>query len=509
MLLTLLSSFVLSYAVIKWLNKFNFFKHENYKLNLITLGLITSIGSLASYGLGPQTLSYNHYTLIFGNVFLALILLISVNITNKKRIFILSAILGVILAFQFYVKAPNSLLFFLTYLITQFFHFKTIKNYFFVNLVIVLLSVIATITLISLPLTPIYFIKDYYNELSILSQSTAHNIWDLVGNYIFGCKDIWQYHLSNYKYTLLILTFCLVLLLQKQYNWLFNIANIIFIGVFLSLMYILYEKEYFVSGIKHIGTQTVVYIIMVFLITIILVSNWLLQQKRKFSFQFTEKCFIVILFLFFPIICALGSTNFIHIQIIFHLSTWFILAFICFLYVKTINPNFNILLLLLLFAFVIKSCLNVYTATVTEPYRVNGTLYTQTEPLYIKTTNETIYIDKDLKNNLTLLANSISASKPLAFCTSTELMGLAYVFDKKLIGYGIYPCSSKSANQYICQAFNKSELTKDKIYFLLSLAEEKCLDYPCFVKKNRGEKLFSIPWTNIGNDSLFVYSRIK
>lgn len=152
--------------------------------------------------------------------------------------------------------------------------------------------------------------------------------------------------------------------------------------------------------------------------------------------------------------------------------------------------------------------MGVYYAVVIEPYRINGNLYSQTEPLFISSSNETIYIDKELKSNLSIMSKIINKEKPNFLYSSSELFGLAYIFNKNLPGYGGFDCNVKESNKFICDAFNTSKLKKGKILFTLANNENKCNSFTCFQTIGFNKKTLSIKRNVNSNDSLHFYIKI-
>lgn len=156
---------------------------------------------------------------------------------------------------------------------------------------------------------------------------------------------------------------------------------------------------------------------------------------------------------------------------------------------------------------IVKSTNDVWAGLVIDPYRVKGPLWEQTEALKIPSANETIFIDKELMKTIMKLQQSITEHKPDAFFVSSDVNGLCYVFNKKLIAYGWTDCSSVS-KEFICESYNESALKeKNKIYFILNSSANSCNIFDCLFDNKIQSKLLAVPWNNNSNDSLFVYER--
>ncbi|MDP1744290.1 MAG: hypothetical protein Q8L90_01860, partial [Bacteroidota bacterium] len=166
--------------------------------------------------------------------------------------------------------------------------------------------------------------------------------------------------------------------------------------------------------------------------------------------------------------------------------------------------NLNISISILLITLAVKSTFDVFTGLAVDPYKINGHLWEQTEPLKIQSTNETIFIDKQLMNTIKTLQPIIESENPDALFTSSQLIGLSYIFNKKLIGYAWYD-SGISPKEFFVQSYNKSTLKeKNKICFMLLSAENNYKIVDHLSDKKTNTQLITLPWEN---DSIFIYSR--
>jgi len=198
LILSIIGSLFLSFSLFALLKKFNYIKKENEKSIVISLSLFGLIGSFVGYGLGPQTLSYNHYTLIFGNIFLGFLFLAFTNAHNLRKNMFISAGLGIICGLEFFVKIPTTILLSFLFLCVQLILFKHLREFLFVNIFLFALFAALTFILISFPASPLTVFNEYYHVISNISKSYSHDIFSVLKNYKIGWFDFWDYHLINY-----------------------------------------------------------------------------------------------------------------------------------------------------------------------------------------------------------------------------------------------------------------------------------------------------------------------
>lgn len=502
--LTIISCFILSKAIIKWLSNstsINFSKKNN-----IAFSLLSILAGFTSYFAGPQTLSYNHLTLIIGNLLLSIIFISFSDSQTLKKTILLNFYAGILIGFEFFIKSPISVIFLALYLISLLYIFKTKLFSLFKIIIVVLVAIATSIVFVCYPISPIDFINDYMYELTVVSKAAAHGVNDLLNIYFDGLHVFFNSHLKQHLYTYIILIASLFFVIQKKYTKIQELAFIIFIGVLFSLLYSYYTDGYFISGHKNIDKTSVLLIIILSFSILIFATIYTLTNKKIVQIIFSKSFFLLSSLLVFPILCSLGTNNYLHIQIIFHINTLILLAFIGFEYLKSYSQKINIIFKIFFSIITIKIVMGVYYAIVIEPYRINGNLFSQTEPEFISTTNETIYIDKELKYNLTVISKIINIEKPNFIYSSSELFGLAYLFNKKSPGYGGFDCNVKESNTFICDAFNNSKLKNGKILFTIGNNENNCDSFPCFKTNGFNKKILSIKRNVNSIDSLHFYT---
>ena len=502
--LTILGSIFLSYSLWRLLKKYNFINRINEKATRIALGLFGLIGSFIGYGFGPQALSYNHYTLILGNLFLGFIFLAFTHSNNVKRNVFFSIVLGIICGFEFFVKIPTTFLLSLLFFGAQVLLFKHLRWFSFINIFLFALFALLSFSFISFPASPISVLDEYLYVISFISKFYSHDISYVLQNYKIGILDFWNCHLINYIPALCFLLIASYIAVQNRFIKIKPVGKFLLIFILLSIVYSLFRKGYFLSGSQHNSTAPLVYIISIFLFIALSILLFIKHITKFATDFFLEKLFVVLSLLFFPIICAMGTGNYLHVQILFFLNTWFFFIYLIYLFFELEKTNLNIGISILLITLTVKSTFDLVTGLVIDPYKINGPLWEQTEPLKISLTNETILIDKKLMNTIKTLQPIMEKQNPDAFFTSSQLLGLSYIFNKKLIGYAWYD-SGISPKEFFYQSYNQSVLKeKNNICFMLLSAENnyKIFDYLSDGKTTT--KLITIPWEN---DSIFVYSR--
>ncbi len=504
LVLTITGSLFLSFTLWGLLKKFNFIKNKNEKRTLISLSLFCLMGSLAGYGLGPQTLSYNHYTLFFGNLFLGLIFLGFTNSDNRKKNMLISAALGIVCGLEFFVKIPTTILLSFLFLSMQFILFKQLRWFSIINSFIFALFAILAFSFISFPSSPKSILNEYYYVISFISKFYTHDVNYVIKNYIVGFNDFWDSHLINYVPHLFFLVMSLIFSFQNKYLSIKKVGNFLFLLISTAMVYSLYSKGYFLSGSKHNGTAPLIYIIFIFLFSILFFFHFVPRKKGLLSDFFLEKIFAGLALLFFPIICAMGTGNYLQVQILFFINTWFLFIYLVYAFSGFEKSDFNIPISILLIAITGKSIIDVFSGIALDPYKINGHLWEQTEALKMQASGETIFIDKELMSTIQKLKPLMESQNSDALFTSSELIGLSYVFNKKLIGYGWYD-SGISPKEFFYQSYNQSALKeKNNICFMLLSAENNYKIFDYLNDKKINSKLVTLPW---GNDSIFVYSR--
>lgn len=507
LLLTIIGSLFLSVTFFNWVKKFNYIKKEQEKRTLVSISLFCLLGSLVSYSIGPQTLSYNHYTLFFGNLFLGLLFLAFSFSHNVKTSIIISAVCGIICGLEFFVKIPTSILLSFLFLCVQVLLFKHLRSFSFINLLVFVFSAMLAFTVISFPSSPLLVLNEYYYVISSASKFTSHNVFDILIDYKNGLYELWNSHLYNFVPLFLSLIIASFISHQNKYIVIKAVGKYLYLFILLFMIYKLFVMGYFSAGSKHYGTISLIYILFIFIFTGLFIFQYAASKIKLLSSFFIEKIALISILLFFPIICSLGSTNNLQIQILFFLNSWFLVIYLIYAFTKFEKSKLNFSISVLMITITLKSTIDIFSGLVIAPYRVNGELWKQTEALKIQSINETIFVDKELKNSIAILQNLVEMKKTDALFVSSDLIGLSYIFNVQLFGIGGYSCTV-SPKEFICQSYNESILKKKKKnYFILNSEVNSCNIFECISDNKIQAKLMTLPWNNLTCDSLFVYER--
>ncbi len=507
LVLTIISSIFLSFTLCGLLKKFNFIKRKNEKSTRTSLSLFCIIGSFVGYGLGPQTLSYNHITLILGNVFLGLLFLAFTYSQNNKKNSLISAAAGVICGLEYFVKIPTTLLLSFLFICVQVLLYKELRWFSLINIFLYAIFALLAFAFISFPASPLSVLNEYYYVISYISKFYTHDVNYVIKNYIVGFKDFWECHLIHYIPYIFCLLIAAVIAVQNKFKAIKPIGKYLLLFILVFMVYSMFSKGYFWSGSKHNSTAPLIYIIFIFLFSAIFIFQFISSKTPLLSEFFLEKIFVGLALLFFPIICALGTGNYLHVQILFFLNTWFLFIYLVYTFAGFEKSIFNTTISILLLALLGKSTTDVVYGLTIDPYKIKGHLWEQTEALKIPSTNETIYINKELMATIKELRPLIEKENPDALFTSSELLGFSYIFNKNLIGYGWYD-SGISPKEFFYQSYNQSAfIEKNKICFLLLSAENKYKIFDYLADKKINTQLITLPWNYLTNDSITIYSR--
>jgi hypothetical protein len=503
LLFAISGSLFLSFAFFKWVQKHT----PSHKNIFSTSFLICLSGTFVSYSYGPQTLSYNHYTLFLGNVFLGLLLLLLTYPESTKKKILIAGASGLVFGLEFFVKIPTAFSLFLVFIFIQVMWLRQSMLLILLNFALFIACSAAVFSAVCLPQSPWLVLNEYFGVFFSGTAFESHSIRHVLENYKTGLADLWDSHIINFVPLLAGSFFSLIAANQNKYLSIKNSAGYFYFLVSLLLLYKLCSTGYFISGFTYIGTVSIVYTLSLFYLAILLFFIFLNKPRKLKSIFFNKKLPVFLLLLFFPLICSLGSSNYLQLQILFFLNTWFLVIYWVYLFAKIEKSKLAFSISVILLIITTKSTLDVYWGLVLDPYRVRGPLWKQTEPLTIQSTNETIFIDKELSNSITAIQQVISKNTPTALFASSNLAGLGYILNTKMIGFGSYDCTVTS-REFICRSYNTSALKeKKRVYFILNSENNKCNIFECMTDKQSTSKLIAFPWNNPAPDSVYVYER--
>lgn len=507
LLLTLIACFFLAYALNACNDRYKLISGENSRRNILLLTLIGFAGCLPGYGLGPQTLSYNHLTFIFSTVFTGFLFLMLARSEKQRAIRFYSFFAGIFFGFEFFVKIPTAVFLGILFLIVEFLLIRKQKLKVLSFAFIFTLGVLVSFLLVCLPNSPIRIVSEYLRLITSISKYAAHDIGDVLANYQVGLELLWNEQLSPFVQKVEILFVALVLLVVRKYKWIRVLGAILALADLIWIVNEIHKGKYFGSGVAMYSNASLAYVLLIAILLIMLIvlcTEVIVIKKFVFS---PDRIFIFATLFFFPILCSLGTNNFLQIQILFFLSSWFLLAALIMENAVIKQSNISTWVVLVMVVLFYKAGNDLYTGLIKDPYRVKGALTEQTEPLYLHGSDETILIHKDLMKTIHDLAPMMESKSAECLFTSSDLIGLGYVFNKKLIAYGWNDCASLSKN-FLCDNYNHSEWAKNKsTLFVMNSSLNACHVLECMFDSTQHIKKMEMSWTNNSADSLFVYSK--
>lgn len=455
--LGLIASLSITFSGIYFIKHF-FNETLTNQLKFLLFGLIFSSFSL-TYACFSPTLSYNSFSYLLINFGLAFFLIDISKPHSYKVVFIIYSLIGTIISLLFLVKAPNAILLFISFITIIF-----INEYSFTNhLKNSLLKIIyrALFILVSFLIIQIiiwngfnHFISYLKEYVGIISTTSNHSITDFKRIYTDSISYFFKLLLLKKNIYLIISCFLCVLSIHKEFKKLFYIS--ISIQVFLVIRYNIY-----LGGEANKFEQTVIYIIwMMMFLLFYLKENWtqLLQKNCR-------KPLTVFFLAFLPLIGILGTSNYLHLQLIFYLTPWFLLFFIL-----TINTKSHLTKHLVLLGFTVLGFYQSYNAIIYHPYRINSNLFNQTELLRLKN-DDSILVEKQTKNEIDkiklLLAKSGYIKGDYIF-TYSSMIGLSYIYDSQTPTKNTcwFDSSDEKNNCKIVTDFFKQK-DKVKLFFIL------------------------------------------
>jgi hypothetical protein len=459
LVLTVLSTFVLSYGIYRWINANSVLK-AFFTFNFIVIFSLIGLGSFLSYSIFPQTLSYNNFSVILLQFISGIILLIS-SVNSDKSRFYLVFILGLFLSMLLFTKITSAIMFFAVISIYLFIFFYPRYFLFVKSMLFLFLGVLfAYLTL--------HFIIDFeYHWLptlfNFLSNYEGHAIGDLLVLY----KDSMITALSNslinhFEVPLLFFT---LLIANSHYKMQTSfIKRIVFITLFLFILsyfgYLIWAAEYYKSGASHMITAIEVFILFLFCLFAIVIGI-----KPVFKDSSSKDIFqiIAVLALFFmlPFIGGLGTNNPMSIQILQYLFSWMVIFLVLIGIIHHYNSKIGISMMMLI-AFV--SLSQSIHGLVYKPYRIQGTLVEQTEKIKLLSHLNQLQFHPQTKNYIetiyTILKTKTNYEHNRLLISTSGNPGLTYVLNGVSPGKSWYKYEHPQTNCFSFLNSKKTNLTE-------------------------------------------------
>ncbi|MGB3946508.1 MAG: hypothetical protein WBM13_00870 [Bacteroidia bacterium] len=463
----LLAAASLSFSVVYYIK--NSLNNVLPKSKIWFLYLMIVSGFSLTYAFGPQTPAYNFFSSFFITLASSLFIIDLSKKQSKVTITIIYIMIGMLLEFLFLIKFSNAILLVLLLIIVHFAYASIdtqnklviIKQTAF-RLLIVALSVFITHIVFCGGLSAsIAFYKSFFEGINSLK---GYDTATLLNTYFDSFTAVFN-SLCTAKFLLFAIT-----LATLAWGILKENKRLFYASLLLQLIVIVRFKLYYGGEINK-TEQTITYLLWILAFLIV----FIVQQKKNSTLKSEtfKKQALFLLFLFvLPIAGALGTNNQLQIQIIFYIQFWIVLLYI--VIKNSLEPTQSIVLCSFISVFAFIQSAN---AVVYHPYRINGSLLTQTEVLNISN-SETIYVDKRYKETVisidSILKNANFNTNDYVFYYS-DIIGLTHLLKHRL------PDASNSwfAPQNIDYNYNiLRQLHQEKptanVFFIVESADTNC-----------------------------------
>jgi hypothetical protein len=361
---------------------------NSFIANPTLIFLFVSNLSFASFALGPQSLSYNSISASCLMLICGLSLIICSQNLSRFYYFLASICMGFFIAMIFYVKFTNSLIL-LPIIFLLFFKLKKYRSYkvIFFDILKFILCIFTGITI---------FIFSFFKTLEIAKTKTAnyvsfiietsknsdhHNSTELLNKYIVQLNTKFNQLIIEY-YPLLVLGILLLSFgIFKSNKW----TRVVYVLVSFAFVYLFF---YSFKIYTNFAESTIIDPFLICLI-ILLVYSFIFHLRQKRIPQEMLKVFFLLIFAI--IFGVVGTNNEITTQFVFYINLIAGIYIVC-LSINKIKSN------LVSFYLIIISTTGSYTyvnGTILNPYRIDGTLFTQDRKLLLDDSTE-IKIDNKL-----------------------------------------------------------------------------------------------------------------
>lgn len=424
LLLCLLAAASISFSVVYYLK--NSLNNVLPKSKILFLYLMIVSGFSLTYAFGPQTPAYNFFSSFFITLASSLFIIDLSKKQSKFTIAVIYIVIGMLLEFLFLIKFSNAILLVLLLIIVHFAYASIdtqnklviIKQTAF-RLLIVALSVFITHIVFCGGLSAsLAFYKSFFEGINSLK---GYDSGTLMNTYFESFTAVFN-SLCTPKFLLFAITLATLVWGILKEN-----KPVFYTSLLLQLIVIVRFKLYYGGEINK-TEQTITYLLWILAFLIV----FIVQHKKKNTLKSTtfKKQALFMLFLFtMPIAGALGTNNQLQIQIIFYIPFWIVLLYI------VIKNNLERLQSIVLCSFIsVFAFIQSINAVVYHPYRINGSLLTQTEVLSISN-SETIYVDKQYKKTViaidSILKNANFNNNDYVFYYS-DIIGLTHLLKHRL-----------------------------------------------------------------------------
>lgn len=387
------------------------------------ISVLSIVGIFLSYTCGPQTPSYNFFSLFFMLGIMGLYFFEHAYKLNKLLRLLIYFSSGALFSILFLIKFPNALLLLLLLIIHDVFaliksvdsNWKSIvSNWLLLFFSFIIFQIIFWKGLNQFNL----FLSDFY---LLITEYKTHDNKVLLSVYWNSIIDTFVYFFTEKYFFLSFSIAGLLFAIHKN--------KIIWTSLFLLLhAIIVWKYKFYQGGAINVSEQMLVYlvwIVLLFAYSLIVTNRWDFLTRLK-TIK-TDYSWMVLLFIL-PFIGSLGTLNPLQIQIAFYMPFWFLLIY--FLVERLFSSHLRVVIYTLI---VFLGASQVSTAVVINTYRLNTDLCSQNQPLSIR--NNTIMVDSGFSSGVKdieqiLKSAGIKENDPV-FAYSDHI-GLAYIYEKIL-----------------------------------------------------------------------------
>lgn len=486
-------SLLLGCAVVLALGLNNWLKRnsEVNKATQVNLFLFIVLGSLLTHANGSQALTYN----TFSNFILQLIVgLLLITFQRKSQISkqdqLINFLLGALVLALFAIKSSAGVIMFLLIALVTIYDRRVTKITirYFIFFIVGLLSM----GIFVFGLNLFNWLADYIYTLKFLSSLTTASIGS---RYI---EDFYFTFSSKIQANLLYIITIAMLLLMSQLDlkkWKKGMITAVISGV---LIYIAYQRDFYLGGVKYYYIFTGLYILFIFTLFFTELISALISFVKKIKQNNLLLVTASILFII-PITGAIGTNNLLSIQIIWYTS--FLFAGI-FLMVYKYEPLLRNSIIIVLS---INATFQSISGLVYHPYRINQTLYEESHLLPSEITGEKILVNKEIKQSVETTFKLITSKTNFQkgdpmFSFSSDYFGFIYFLDGILPGWGWY---GEVGTPYNCYNLMNSQMKNlDRMIILSpSYYEIDSIYNNCFKEMNIN---FPAQYSKIGEVPYFM-----
>jgi len=465
LILSVLSTLIFSWGFWVWLKNNDFIKN-NISINFLTHTLFLILGCLSYYSLSHYIANYNainsHLMLISTGILLFIIANHKQNDNNKKYTWLLM-LLGIIIAFQFFIKFSSAILFLTLSIFLLLLYFRKV--------IVTLYPILGVFIGIFLYFI---FIQDYQSWLlgtvesvKLTSTTDVYGPVKLLEQYFNYFSSITQHLIISF----LFLFFSLFLLtrlffiykeynLKKEHNVLIVVSTILYT----FFIYQIYQLGLYKGSQLHTvfwEKSAHIYIVILFACLSILLAVLWNNIKQLFSLENLKILSVILLLLIEPIVGMVGTNNVSSAALSPYLTTWFALILMLVLYLSKFQ-EVNTLSSIILITVALLTLSKVVDGVIYSHYRLADKRINQTETIEnidllngIKVDIKTKHFFEELNK---IIKEKTDFEKGDPILAAYDMPGIVYALGGISPGTPWYFVEKESLQKTNCAALSRSKL---------------------------------------------------